>query len=313
MPCAQSLKALEFAAGLRRATFLPSAEWGEAIILGLEQSRLMVLIFSEHANASPQVRREVERAVAKELPIIPFRIQNTRFRRALEYGLSNTHWLDAFDPPLEKHIDLLNDVVRRLLASPTAMETYAQESRPPAQARRFGALAWVMLACILSLLGFGLYHFTHQTPESSAPPTPQQAAIEAKLEKFQLDNVIFDSLPLTEIIHVLRDESKAKDPDKKGLNFTMSGDFYDLSGTDPTTKLPLMGAESVQVKISVSDVSMADALKAIIAGANQPIGYYIEDYGVVFYPIVQPDSSTGKWWVLSAVIGTVVVIYLLNL
>jgi hypothetical protein len=70
---------------------LPGSEWGEAIIHGLEQSHMMVLIFSEHANGSPQVRREVERAVAKEVPIIPFRIQNTPFARSLEYGLSNTH------------------------------------------------------------------------------------------------------------------------------------------------------------------------------------------------------------------------------
>src|SRR5262249_44405637 len=33
---------------------VPGQEWSEAILAGLEQSRLMVLIFSANSNASPQ-------------------------------------------------------------------------------------------------------------------------------------------------------------------------------------------------------------------------------------------------------------------
>ena len=79
----------------------PGDEWGAGIIKGLNASRVMVLIFSDHANASSQVRKEVERAISKELPVLAFRIQNVAPKDAMEFNLSNIHWVDAFTPPVE--------------------------------------------------------------------------------------------------------------------------------------------------------------------------------------------------------------------
>jgi|SRR6516225_6886435 len=42
---------------------LPGIPYGEAIIEAIRSSRLMVLVFSSNSNNSPQVMREVERAV----------------------------------------------------------------------------------------------------------------------------------------------------------------------------------------------------------------------------------------------------------
>src|SRR3954453_2438612 len=80
---------------------VPGTEWGASIIAGIDACRVMVLIFSENANQSPQVRREVERAVSKGLFIIPCRVEDARPVGAMEYALSNTHWLDVFTPPRE--------------------------------------------------------------------------------------------------------------------------------------------------------------------------------------------------------------------
>jgi hypothetical protein len=57
---------------------------------------LMLLVFSASSNDSPQVRREVERAVHKQLPIVAFRIDDVLPAKSLEYFLSAQHWLDAF-------------------------------------------------------------------------------------------------------------------------------------------------------------------------------------------------------------------------
>jgi WD40 repeat protein len=89
--------------------------WSESIIKGIEQSRLMTLVFSAHANASRQVIREVERAVAKGIPIIPFRVENLAPSRAMEYFISSQHWLDAYTPPLEQHMGQLARTVDALL------------------------------------------------------------------------------------------------------------------------------------------------------------------------------------------------------
>src|SRR5215472_17963691 len=53
---------------------VPGADWGESIIDAIESSRIMILIFSRNADASPQIKREVERAVNKGVYIIPFRV-----------------------------------------------------------------------------------------------------------------------------------------------------------------------------------------------------------------------------------------------
>ena len=95
---------------------LPGMNWGEAIISGIEQCRVMVLVFSAHSNESPQVKREVERAVSKGLPVIPLRIEDVKLSRAMEYFISSQHWLDALTPPLENHLTELARKVSKLLA-----------------------------------------------------------------------------------------------------------------------------------------------------------------------------------------------------
>lgn len=83
---------------------LPGFDWGAAIIDAISGAKVMVLIFSGNANASPQIKREVERAVAKGVKILPFRIEDVPMSKSLEYFISTPHWLDALTQPLEGHI-----------------------------------------------------------------------------------------------------------------------------------------------------------------------------------------------------------------
>ena len=104
---------------------LPGADWGECIIDAINEARAMVLIFSSNANeAQSQIKREVERAVNKGIPVIPFRIENVMPTKSLEYFLSTPHWLDAFTPPLDEHIRQLADATKRLMGKPLSQ-------RPP--------------------------------------------------------------------------------------------------------------------------------------------------------------------------------------
>ena len=90
----------------------PAADWAAAIIEAISTARIMVLVFSASSNASPQVRREVERAVHKQLRILPFRIENVQPSQSLEYFLSAAHWLDAFPPPRAPHYARLCEYLR---------------------------------------------------------------------------------------------------------------------------------------------------------------------------------------------------------
>jgi predicted RNA-binding Zn-ribbon protein involved in translation (DUF1610 family) len=95
---------------------LPGADWGEAIIDAIERGRLMVLVLSADANKSPQVKREVERAVSKGVSIVPVRIDDGALSKSMEYFLSAQHWFDAFPPPLARHLPGISDVVEKLLS-----------------------------------------------------------------------------------------------------------------------------------------------------------------------------------------------------
>jgi hypothetical protein len=99
---------------------LPGQSWGASIIDAINGSRAMVLVFSGHANASPQVEREIERAVNRSLPIIPLRIEDVSPTKSLEYFISTPHWLDALTPPLDKHLERLSAIVHGILSPDTA-------------------------------------------------------------------------------------------------------------------------------------------------------------------------------------------------
>ena len=98
----------------------PAAEWAAEIIDAISAAKVMVLVFSSSSNTSPQVRREVERAVHKDLRILPFRIEDVLPSRSLEYFLSAQHWMDVFPPPLEPHIDRLCDYLDAALGGRAA-------------------------------------------------------------------------------------------------------------------------------------------------------------------------------------------------
>jgi mannitol/fructose-specific phosphotransferase system IIA component (Ntr-type) len=94
------------------------------ITRAIQQSKVMVLIFSAHSNDSEQVLREVQLAVNSHLHIIQFRIKDVHLNDDLEYFLSTPHWLDALTPPLEKHLERLQNAIRSLLgAPPKSLET----------------------------------------------------------------------------------------------------------------------------------------------------------------------------------------------
>lgn len=90
---------------------IPGTEWAESIIDAIAGCKVMVLIFSAHANQSPQVKKEVERTVSKAIPIIPFRIEDVTPNKTLEYFISTPHWLDGITTPLERHISSLAKIL----------------------------------------------------------------------------------------------------------------------------------------------------------------------------------------------------------
>jgi hypothetical protein len=112
----------------------PGRKWSEAIVQAIEESSLLLLIFSTNSNSSDHIEREIEIAANKRKPILPFRVEDVRPSGALEFFLGTPHWLDALTPPLEQHLNQLVVSVKRLLPPPPREMTTSQKMTPAATA-----------------------------------------------------------------------------------------------------------------------------------------------------------------------------------
>jgi hypothetical protein len=108
---------------------VPGMPWAESIVDALESSKVMVLVYSASANVSVQIHREVERAVHKNINIVPIRIEEAVPTRTMEYFISATHWFDAIEPPLEGHLERFAAGVARLLSNRSESASQ-QQDRP---------------------------------------------------------------------------------------------------------------------------------------------------------------------------------------
>jgi hypothetical protein len=107
---------------------VPGTQYAEAIVNAIGASRLFVLVFSAHAVSSAHVFREVERAGAKGVPIVTFRIDATLLTPSLEYFCSQSHWINAFGDRLEHALAQLSEAIPLLLPSAPAKGRKSQRA-----------------------------------------------------------------------------------------------------------------------------------------------------------------------------------------
>jgi hypothetical protein len=122
----------------------PGATWPESIPVAIDAARVMVLIFSESANSSNHIAREIDIACDRKLTIIPVRIENVALGGSLRYFLGTSQWFDAFPGPMEPHLTRLVATVRKSLGVQPRAQSPAIKTtpnRPSAAMSIPGALA----------------------------------------------------------------------------------------------------------------------------------------------------------------------------
>src|SRR5262245_7922061 len=168
---------------------MPGGEYGAAIMDAIERCRVMVLIFSSNANQSPQIRREIERAVNKGATIIPVRIEEVEPTQSMAYFLGAIHWLDAMSPPLERHLQHLAETIKAILRTraeragadePKAAYTLppnpprassAARSEAAAPSRRWIAPAALGIVLLAAAIAAGSF-FYNSKPQAKHPLGP---------------------------------------------------------------------------------------------------------------------------------------------
>ena len=96
--------------------------YARSIIEGIEQSELMVLVYSGKTNSSAHVENEVDNAFCLGKMIIPFRIEGTPYSDVLRYYLNKSHYVDGMPEPLAA-LEQLRDQIKRNMSEQKQLET----------------------------------------------------------------------------------------------------------------------------------------------------------------------------------------------
>ncbi|HEX3445069.1 MAG TPA: TIR domain-containing protein [Chthoniobacterales bacterium] len=148
------------------------SDWTEGIIRGIGSCRVFVLVFSESANVSEHVRREVAKAFSLGLAVIPFRTEEVNPSSSLSYFLGTVHWLDAITPPLPKHLKALTERVRQMLASGPRSVTKESQEKPRTQTFPTGLATrtrWLLAVVLLGAATAIVFWLHDQRSRSSVP------------------------------------------------------------------------------------------------------------------------------------------------
>lgn len=128
----------------------PGKEYGEEIIRAIEDASVLVLVFSENANASRHVVNEVSRAFSKNKMIMPIRIQDATPAKCLELFVSSSHWVDAWSEPLENRIERIAAAIRE---SAGLSQPGSAAGTPVPQCARATVWTWPLIAGLAAVAG----------------------------------------------------------------------------------------------------------------------------------------------------------------
>ena len=97
---------------LAKRDAVPGDLRAQSITDAIAKSKAMVLVFSDAANGSPHVLREVAKAVSGGKPIIPLKLTDAEPTGPMGYYLETIHWHEAMGKTLDQSLDAILPAVR---------------------------------------------------------------------------------------------------------------------------------------------------------------------------------------------------------
>lgn len=151
---------------------MPGKNYGAAIVDAIDECPVFILVLTSESNKSGQVVREVERAASSDSVIIPLLVDSVQPSRNLEFYVSASHWLDATEKPLAKHLGNLLDAIKNWESSGEPAQEQARPLIPaaaPAAKRGVNRQLLIAAAAIPGLILCALAaYFIFRHPPSSA-------------------------------------------------------------------------------------------------------------------------------------------------
>jgi TolB-like protein len=202
---------------------VPGTLYADGIIGALDESKVLVLILSEHSVASAHVGRELERAVSKRHPVIALKVDSAPLNRAFEYFLNQSQWIEVgaggTDGAVAKLVESVGRHLSTGIASSPAQLPQAPERKAATSRRLWGiAAAVVVLALVAAYFFAGSLHLkspaTISVADKSIAVLPFVDMSEKKDQEYFGDGIA------EEVIDLL-----VKDPGLKVIGRTSSFQF----------------------------------------------------------------------------------------
>jgi tetratricopeptide (TPR) repeat protein len=128
----------------------PGENYQEAIVRAIRAADAMVLVFSEAANNSDEIKKELSLASKHHVPLMALRIEDVEPSDAFAYELSTRQWIDAFES-WDRSIDSLVRHIKQVASAESrpASQSALVPQRPPSAARRRQSLVAAAVALVL--------------------------------------------------------------------------------------------------------------------------------------------------------------------
>ena len=137
----------------------PGENYQESIVRALRGARAMVLVFSDAANNSDEIKKELSLASRYHVPVVALRIADVEPSDAFAYELSTRQWIDAFDG-WDRSIELLARRIGDLQAAEGGASYPPQAAvRQRAWSMHRRASIWFVAGVMLVLLMAGAWLF----------------------------------------------------------------------------------------------------------------------------------------------------------
>ena len=126
----------------------PGENYQEAIVQAIRNAPAMVLVFSEAANSSDEIKKELSLASRYHVPVIALRLKDIEPSDAFAYELSTRQWVDAFEG-WDRAIDSLVSRIGQLTGADPAV---TMGSMPHPRRSTLASRRWMSIASVAGLL-----------------------------------------------------------------------------------------------------------------------------------------------------------------
>jgi tetratricopeptide (TPR) repeat protein len=161
----------------------PGENYQEAIVRSIRDARAVVLVFSEAANDSDEIKKELSLASRHRVPVMALRIADVEPSDAFAYELSTRQWIDAFEGR-DKSIDSLVSRIGQISDAEPATIAPAPRARPRTAFLSRGRSIWVVAGVGLLLLAItaGAWWLLRPSPAAAHSMTVRLAGFQTLSE-----------------------------------------------------------------------------------------------------------------------------------